>query len=116
VTNTDPLAELNDLLRLSGRVVGVDDRLSKRTSRRVGIARWYMTVRPVPEAADPWRIPIQSSADLRNTGYLNRWADCWGRDDSRPPLTAEDGRTALRLMHEVVEANDMKKTSTQRRV
>jgi len=104
VTNTNPLAELNDLLRLSGRVVRVEDRLSKRTSRRVGVARWYLTVRPpVPEAADPWRIPVQSSADLRNTGYLNRWADCWGRDDSLVPLTAEDGRTALRLMHEVVE-------------
>jgi len=108
VTNTNPLQELNDLLRLNGNIVGVDDRLSKRTSRRVGAARWYLTVRPVQEAADPWRIPIQSSADLRNTGYLNRWADCWGRDDSLPPLTAEDGRTALRLMHEVVEANDIK--------
>jgi len=105
VTNTDPLAELNELLRLSGRVVGVEDRLSKRTSRRVGIARWYLTVRPpVPEAADPWRIPIQSSADLRNTGHLNRWADCWGRDPGLRPLTAEDGRTALRLMHEHIES------------
>jgi len=109
-TAAEPLRKLNDLLRLNGRVVGVDDRLSKRTSRRVGVARWYLTVRPpVPEAADPWRIPIQASADLRNTGFLNRWADCWGRDDSLPPLTAEDGRTALRLMHEVVEANDIKK-------
>ncbi len=107
-TAAEPLRELNDLLRLNGRVVGVEDRLSKRTSRRVGVARWYLTVRPVQEAADPWRIPVQSSADLRNTGYLNRWADCWGRDDSLPPLTAEDGRTALRLMHEVVEANDIK--------
>ncbi len=103
-TAAEPLAELNDLLRLSGRVVRVEDRLSKQTSRRVGIARWYLTVRPVPEAADPWRIPVQSSADLRNTGYLNRWADCWGRDPGLPLLTAEDGRTALRLMHEVVEA------------
>jgi len=110
MTNTNPLAELNELLRLSGRVVRVEDQLSKRTSRRVGAARWYLTVRPpVPEAADPWRIPIQASADLRNAGYLNRWADCWGRDDSLPPLTAEDGRTALRLMHEVVEANELKK-------
>ncbi len=105
MTNTNPLAELNELLRLSGRIVRVEDRLNQRTSRRVGIARWYLTVRPpVPEAADPWRIPIQASADLRNTGHLNRWADCWGRDDSLLPLTAEDGRTALRLMHEVVEA------------
>jgi len=109
VTNTNPLAELNELLRLDGRVVGVEDRLNRRTSRRVGVARWYLTVRPVPEAAEPWRIPIQSSADLRNTGYLKRWADCWGRDDSLQPLTAEDGRTALRLMHEVVEANELKK-------
>jgi hypothetical protein len=36
-------------------------------------------------------------------------ANCWGRDPGLPPLTAEDGRTALRLMHEVVEANDIKK-------
>jgi len=72
VTNTNPLAELNELLRLSGRIVGVDDRLNQRTSRRVGAARWYLAVRPVQEAADPRRIPIQSSADLRNTGYLNR--------------------------------------------
>lgn len=109
MTNTDPLAELNDLLRLSGRVVRVEDRLDQRTSRRVGVARWYLTVRRVPEAADPWRIPIQSSADLRNTGYLNRWADCWGRDPRLPLLAAEDGRRALKLMHEAVEANDMKK-------
>ncbi len=107
-TAAEPLAELNDLLRLSGRIVRVEDRLSKRTSRRVGAARWYLTVRPVPEAAEPWRIPVQASADLRNTGFLNRWAVCWGRDDSLLPLTAEDGRTALRLMHEVVEANDIK--------
>jgi len=109
-TAAEPLRELNELLRLNGRVVGVDDRLSKWTSRRVGVARWYLTVRPVQEAADPWRIPVQSSADLRNTGYLNRWAGCWGRDDSLPPLTAEDGRTALRLMHEVVEANDTRES------
>jgi len=109
VTNTNPLAELNELLRLDGRVVGVEDRLNRRTSRRVGVARWYLTVRPAGvEAADPWRIPVQASADLRNTGYLNRWAGCWGRDPGLRPLTAEDGRTALRLMHEVVEANDIK--------
>jgi len=46
-TAAEPLQELNDLLRLNGRVVGVEDRLNQRTSRRVGVARWYLTVRPV---------------------------------------------------------------------
>jgi len=109
VSSADPLRELNRLLALDDEITGVLDTLDRRTSRRRGVARWWVllaTVRGVE-----WQTPIQSSADVRRPEWLNNWADYWGRDEELPLLTAEDGRRMLRLMHEAVEANTTNTTA-----
>lgn len=37
------------------------------------------------------------------TNWLNEAALIWGRPPGMPQLTAEDGRTIIRLLHEVIE-------------
>jgi len=110
VSSADPLRDLNRLLAIDDEITGVLDTLDRRTSRRRGVARWWVllaTVRGVE-----WQTPIQSSADVRRPEWLNNWADYWGRDEELPLLTAEDGRRMLRLLHEVVEANQANTTNT----
>jgi len=108
VTNSNPLAELNDLLRLNGRVVRVEDRFERRKSRPTGVGRWRLDVESPPTDRMPQgqvlKAVVQDSALMRRPGELNGWAQWWGRDPGLPLLTAEDGRRALRLMHEAFEA------------
>ncbi len=109
-SSSDPLRELNRLLTLDDQITGVLDTLDRRTSRRRGVARWWVllaTVRGVE-----WQTPIQSSADVRRPEWLNHWAEYWGRSEDLPLLTAEDGRRMLRLMHEAVEAADQTNTTS----
>ncbi|MGY1719287.1 hypothetical protein ACI8AG_09595 [Blastococcus sp. SYSU DS0552] len=47
---------------------------------------------------------VVKSRELRSPWWLNRWARIWGRSPDLPELTKADGRRALRLMHEAVEA------------
>lgn len=110
-SSSDPLRELNRLLALDDRITGVLDTLDRRTSRRRGVARWWVLLATV--RGDQWQTPIQSSADVRRPEWLNNWAQYWGRDEELPLLTAEDGRRMLRLMHEAVEANTTN-TTTQK--
>ncbi len=108
--SADPIRSLNELLAIDDEITGVQDTLDRRTSRRRGVARWWVllaTVRGVE-----WQTPIQSSADVRRPEWLNNWADYWGRDEELPLLTAEDGRRMLRLMHEAVEAADQTNTTS----
>jgi hypothetical protein len=100
----DALRELNALLALDDQIIGVEDRLNHRTSRKVGAWRWYLTL--MQPSGEEWRCPIHSSAYVRDLAWLRRWAKYWGRSNSLPVLTSVDARTALRLMHEVVEANE----------
>lgn len=103
-SSTDPLTELNQLLALPGQIVAVIDYLNPRTSRRMPgrIARWVFDVQ-LPDHRGEWTLLAQDSAILRNPRDFNRWAQWWGRDKELPRLTADDGRRALRLMHEVSE-------------
>lgn len=103
VSSADPLRELNRLLAIDDEITGVLDTLDRRTSRRRGVARWWVLLATV--RGDQWQTPIQSSADVRRPEWLNNWAQYWGRSEDLPPLTAEDGRRMLRLLHEVVEAH-----------
>lgn len=106
----DALRELNALLALDDQIIAVEDNFNRRTSRKVGAWRWYLTL--VPAHGEQWRSPIYSSAYMRDTTWLRRWARYWGRSESLPRLTAADARTALRLMHEVVEANEASNINT----
>src|ERR1035437_9473115 len=99
------LRELNALLALDDRIVGVEDNFNRRTSRKVGAYRWFLTLE-MPSGAQ-WRAPIHSSAYVRDLAWLRRWARYWGRSASLPVLTSVNARTALRLMHEVCEANEV---------
>jgi hypothetical protein len=104
------LRELNALLALDDQIIGVEDRLNHRTSRKVGAWRWYLTLE-MPSGAQ-WRAPINSSAYVRDLAWLRRWTKYWGRSSSLPALTSVDARTALRLMHEFVEANEASEANT----
>lgn len=110
-SSSDPLRELNRLLALDDQITGVLDTLDRRTSRRRGVARWWVLL--ATARGDEWQTPLQSSADIRRPEWLNNWAQYWGRDEELPLLTAEDGRRMLRLMHEAVEANTTN-TTTQK--
>ncbi len=57
-----------------------------------------------------WSRAVTSRA-LRSSWALNRWAVVWGRDPDLPPLTKQDGRAALRALHDAVEAADREMTS-----
>jgi len=109
VSSADPLRELNRLLALDDQITGVQDTLDRRTSRRRGVARWWVLL--ATARGDEWQTPLQSSADVRRPEWLNNWAQYWGRDEELPLLTAEDGRRMLRLMHEAVEANTTNTTA-----
>lgn len=93
-----PLRELSDLL-------GVEV---------VDVRRVRVTVggRPQPDP-NAWRLAIPGrewddnpvlTRDFRAEWSLNWRARILGRSPDLPPLTREDGRRALRLMHEHVEA------------
>ncbi|MFC5066193.1 hypothetical protein [Actinomycetospora atypica] len=96
------LAELSKLLGVD--VVDVEDRLNPRTSRKERSHRWVFLVRS-PEG-DTWTPGVPDSSWLRRPDDLNRIARWGGRDPELPALDANDGRRVLRLMHEVVEAED----------
>jgi hypothetical protein len=106
----DALRELNALLALDDQIIGVMDNLNPRTCRKVGAWRWWLTLE-MP-SGEVWRAPINSSAYVRDLAWLRRWAKYWGRSSSLPALTSVDARTALRLMHEVVESNEANNTNT----
>lgn len=99
---SNQLRELSALLGLE--VVAVEDRLSRRTSRKRGPFRWVLDVRS--PAGGTWRLGIFDSTDYRRVSSLNFWVQRWGRDLTLPALTQKDGRRALRLMHEAVEVKD----------
>lgn len=100
----DALRELNKLLALDDKIIGVMDNLNPKTCRKVGAWRWWLTLE-MP-SGEVWRAPIYSSAHIRDLTWLRRWARYWGRSATLPALTSVDARTALRLMHEIVEANE----------
>lgn len=93
-----PLRELSELLGIE--VVDVE---------RVRVTRGG---RPQPDP-NAWRLTIAGrewdenpvlTLDLRREWSLNWRTRILGRSPDLPPLTREDGRRALRLMHEAVEA------------
>lgn len=99
VSAPDALAELTELLGVE--VVDV---------QRVCVRRGG---RPQPDP-NAWRLTIPGrewddnpvlTRDFRAEWSLNWRARILGRSPDLPPLTKEDGRRALRLMHEAVEAN-----------
>lgn len=95
-----------DLLAALSAVLGVDVIAVEVDTTRDGHRTWWLLFAVQPRL---WSRPVHSR-ELRNPRSLNRLVFAWGRHDpTLPPLTAEDGRTALRLMHEVVKANDIKK-------
>jgi hypothetical protein len=98
------LQKLNALLALDDQIVGVEDHLNPKTCRKSGAWRWVLTLQ-MP-SGETWRAPINSSAYVRDLAWLRRWARYWGRSASLPVLTSVNARTALRLMHEIVEANE----------
>lgn len=102
------LRELSELLGV--KVVGIEDRLSRRTSRKVGLARWQLDVRS--SAGGTWRAPVLDSADFRRVQTLNQWVTQFGRDLDARRLDAEDGRRALRLMHDAVEIAEGRRQRT----
>jgi hypothetical protein len=106
----DALRKLNKLLALDDKIVGVEDHLNPRTCRKMGAWRWVLTLE-MPSGGT-WRAPINSSAYVRDLAWLRRWAKYWGRSATLPVLTAVDARTALRLMHEIVEANEVNTNTT----
>lgn len=103
------LDELSQVLGLP--VLAVEDRLSRETSRKRGMHRWVVDVRS--SAGGTWRVGIFDSSDFRRRSTLNAWAWRYGRDVHAPPLTEEDGRRALRLMHEAVEAAEQNKNAEE---
>lgn len=93
-----PLRELSDLLG----VEVVDVERFEGTKFRA----WHLTViRGQGEHRRAQRLPALRTADFKNARQLNWMAWQCGRSDDLPRLTRDDGRSALRLMHEHAEAN-----------
>ncbi len=102
-----PLAELSELL-------GV-------TVMDVWHVRVFVGGRPQPDP-NAWRLAIPGrewdetpvlTRDFRNEWSLNWRARILGRSPDLPPLTKDDGRRALRLMHEHVESTTEHDTNTE---
>jgi hypothetical protein len=95
------------------RLLGIDLRRVQPAPAN-GKAGWRITVaeRRVPRV--PGRtdcgyqfaqnVAIVRSGQIRNPRHLNRWTRAIGRPRALPPLTAEDGHQAVRLLHSLREA------------
>ena len=98
-----------DLLAALSAVLGVDVIAVEVDTTRDGHRTWWLLFAVQPRL---WSRPVHSR-ELRNPRSLNRLVFAWGRHDpTLPPLTAEDGRRALRLMHEHIESTT-KSTNTR---
>jgi hypothetical protein len=107
------LAELSDLLGVRISEVYRDQNPELRPEWEWSGVRWVRV--PTKDvfgavARRGWtlehtgfRLRLRSSDDVREPSRLNQVARSMGRDHRLPPLTAADGRRALRLMHESVE-------------
>lgn len=94
-----PLAELSALLGVE--VVDVLRGFSARYPAGPGYEQpkvWWLVRAPNIRGA------AFTSDDLRRAGRLNETATYWGRSLDAPRLTAQDGRSVIRLLHEVMEA------------
>ena len=89
-----PLAELSALLGVEVLDVDRDDSDAGR--------RWFFRLAADPDA---WSFPLRSRA-FRSSGELMRRLWLWGRSPRLPVLTPKQGRTALRLMHDVFESRE----------
>lgn len=67
---------------------------------------WVTVVLPTVQGERPAMTPLGPNGAVRNPRKLNRWASRLGRSTDAPPLTAEDGTAALRLLYAVVETEE----------
>lgn len=64
---------------------------------------WASVVLPTVQGVRPATTPLGPSSAVRNPKRLTRWAHRVGRPLEAPPLTAEDGHAALRLMYAITD-------------
>ncbi len=70
-------------------------------------AEWWVTVvLPTVQGVRPATTPLGPNAAVRNPRRLNRWASRLGRSPDAPPLTAEDGHAALKIMYAIIETEE----------
>jgi hypothetical protein len=109
-------AEVRSAAEIRGalsELLGIDVR-RVQPARAGGKAGWRITaaerrVPRVPGRTDcgyqfARNVAIVCSGELRNPRHLNRWTRSIGRPRGLPPLTAEDGHQAVRLLHALKEA------------
>lgn len=96
-----PLSELSTLLGLP--VVGVRTLRVRIDGRAQPDANAWALLVACPEHGTRWTGHILTRR-LRDSWWLNATVHQLGRDPALPALTRVDGRRALRLMHEVIEA------------
>lgn len=108
------LPERRKLLAQLSEVLGIDVRHVQIMPTRDEKARWRITVAErrvplVPGQTDcgfqyARNVAIVRSGECRNPRHLNRWTRSLGRPGPLPPLTAQDGHQAVRLLHALKEA------------
>lgn len=64
---------------------------------------WVSVVLPTVQGVRRSSTPLGPNSAVRNPRKLNRWALRLGRPPEAPPLTAEDGHEALRLLYAITE-------------
>lgn len=67
---------------------------------------WVSVVLPTVQGVRRSSTPLGPNGAVRNPRKLNRWALRVGRSPGAPPLTAEDGRAALKIMYAIVETEE----------
>ncbi|SDY15297.1 hypothetical protein SAMN05661080_02483 [Modestobacter sp. DSM 44400] len=93
-SESDQLRQLSELLG-----VHVED-VELWESPTDGRRRWYLVM---TQDRRQWAVPVHSR-EVRSPTALNALTRRWGRTRALPELTKADGRRALRLMHEITEA------------